>query len=111
MERRVAAAKAAGGALMVASAIVAGAMTGMLSPLEIGASPGGEGSASGSEVQQAVAVAPTTPPVPTPPVPTTGAALSVARVPNDWPANTPIPPIPSGCANPVLALNGQWGCK
>ncbi len=103
MERRVAAAKAAGGALMVASAIIAAAMTGMLSPLEIGSTPG----RSGDGAQPATETVPAT----TAALGTTTSSVSVARIPSDWPAATPIPPIPSGCGNPVLALNGQWGCQ
>jgi hypothetical protein len=103
-------------------------MTGMLSPLEIGSTPGaeggsgGEGAASGP-AQPAVVVVPAPAPAeaimtsnvtltvaPTP-IAAPASAVPVARVPSDWPANMPIPPIPPGCGNPVLALNGQWGCQ
>lgn len=33
-----------------------------------------------------------------------------ARIPSDWPADKPIPPIPPGCRKPVLEDNGVWNC-
>ena len=69
--------------------------------------------------------APATPsaPIPAPAAPTTmapkpitttappAAVPSGARIPNDWPANKPIPPIPPGCEKPQLEDNGKWNCE
>jgi hypothetical protein len=32
-------------------------------------------------------------------------------VPDDWPANKPIPPMPPNCRQPQLEDNGQWNCQ
>lgn len=34
-----------------------------------------------------------------------------AQIPSYWPANTPIPPVPPGCPEPVLEDNGTWNCE
>jgi hypothetical protein len=55
------------------------------------------------------------PPTTTTP-PTTVAAPSSTlppgvRIPADWPAGKPIPPIPAGCKSPQLEDNGVWNCQ
>jgi hypothetical protein len=40
-------------------------------------------------------------------VPTT---TTIRGVPKDWPAGKPIPPMPPGCQQPQLELNGVWNC-
>jgi Flp pilus assembly pilin Flp len=45
---------------------------------------------------------------------TTTAAPTTTRpvgVPNDWPANKPIPPMPDNCRQPQLEDNGRWNCQ
>ncbi len=63
----------------------------------------------------APAPAPTTPTTMAPKPPTTtappAAVASGARIPRDWPANKPIPPIPPGCEKPQLEDNGKWNCE
>ena len=64
------------------------------------------------------APAPTAAPTTQPPAPTvTTAAPAIAgvpqgaRIPSDWPASKPIPPIPPGCKMPQLEDNGVWNCQ
>ncbi len=55
--------------------------------------------------------APSTSAPPTTPKPVT--PTTTARppgVPADWPAGKPIPPMPAGCKQPQLELNGVWNC-
>lgn len=33
------------------------------------------------------------------------------QIPGDWPAGTPIPPVPPNCFQPELRLNGTWNCQ
>lgn len=67
------------------------------------------------------AVAAAAAPVPVAPVapPTTAAAPRVATttttwpegVPEDWPADKPIPPMPANCREPHLEDDGVWNCQ
>jgi hypothetical protein len=51
------------------------------------------------------AAATTAPAVPAP------AATYPPGVPADWPSSQPIPPMPLGCVQPQLELNGAWNCQ
>jgi hypothetical protein len=41
---------------------------------------------------------------------TSTTAARPSGVPADWPAGKPIPPMPAGCEQPQLELNGVWNC-
>lgn len=45
------------------------------------------------------------------PAPVTTVAARPEGVPADWPANKPIPPMPTGCLQPQLEDNGVWNCQ
>lgn len=42
--------------------------------------------------------------------PVTSTTSRPRGVPADWPAGKPIPPMPPGCQDPQLELNGVWNC-
>ena len=44
------------------------------------------------------------------PSPTTTPTTQRLQIPDDWPAGTPIPPVPPNCFQPELHLNGVWEC-
>ncbi len=72
--------------------------------------------APGPVASPASAPAASTPPSTTaapqpPPAPASPAVPSGVRIPSDWPADKPIPPIPAGCRQPQLEDNGVWNCQ
>lgn len=82
------------------------------------AAPSPEAAAPPPEPSPSPAAATTAPQATTPlpkPTPTTTAPSSStlprgAKIPKDWPAGRPIPPIPPGCKEPQLEDNGVWNC-
>jgi hypothetical protein len=40
----------------------------------------------------------------------TSTTTTIPGVPKDWPVGKPIPPMPPGCQQPQLELNGVWNC-
>jgi hypothetical protein len=65
-------------------------------------------SAPAASTPPSTVAAPQPPPTVAPSIP---AAPSGARIPSDWPADKPIPPIPAGCGQPQLEDNGVWNCQ
>lgn len=50
---------------------------------------------------------------PSPPTTHSGGTTTTTRppgVPDDWPADQPIPPMPPGCQKPQLEDDGHWNC-
>lgn len=70
--------------------------------------PVGSGAPAPAAVAPVSSGAAAPPPAAVPPSTTT--TTRPPGVPDDWPADEPIPPMPPGCQKPQLEDNGEWNC-